>query len=72
MEDAEISFLNRDHIISVTIHHGEMIVITTAGTKIMIPASPATPEKFADDLAHDINSNFISIAALPAQPAMPG
>lgn len=58
-----ISFLNRDHIVSVTIHHGEIVVTTTTGTKINIPASAATLEKFVDDLANHVESNFVPIAA---------
>ena len=57
-----ISFLNRDHIVSVTIQHGEIIVTTTAGTKITIPASGVTLQKFVDDLANHCESNFVSIA----------
>jgi hypothetical protein len=57
-----VSFLNRDHIVLVTIGHGEVAVTTTAGTKITIPASPATLEKFADELANDLQSNFVSIS----------
>jgi hypothetical protein len=56
-----VSFLNRDHIVLVTIDEGEIIVTTTAGTKITIPASPATLEKFVDDLANHVESNFVSI-----------
>lgn len=58
-----VSFLNRDHIVMVTIDHGEIVVLTTAGTEITIPAPPETIAKFADELAHDINSNFVSIAS---------
>ena len=43
-----VSFLNRDHIVMVTIDHGEIIVTTTAGAKITIPASAATLEKFIE------------------------
>jgi hypothetical protein len=63
MEDAEICFLNRDHIISVTIHHSEIIATTTAGTTITIPASGVTLEKFVDDLANHVESNFVTIAS---------
>jgi hypothetical protein len=35
-----VSFLNRDHIILVTINQGEIVVTTTAGTKITIPHLP--------------------------------
>jgi hypothetical protein len=58
-----VSFLNRDHIISVTIHDDEIVVLTTAGTEITIPASAATLEKFVDDLAKHVESNFVSIAS---------
>jgi hypothetical protein len=44
------------------IHHGEIVVLTTAGTKITVPASAATIEKFIDDLANHVESNFVSIA----------
>jgi hypothetical protein len=56
-----VSFLNRDHIVSVTIHHGEIVVTTIAGTKITIPASAATLDKFVDELANHVESNFLSI-----------
>jgi hypothetical protein len=58
-----VSFLNRDHIILVTIDHGEIVATTTVGTTITIPASPATLEKFVDDLANHVESNFVSIAS---------
>ena len=41
---------------------GEIVVTTTAGTTITSPASPATLEKFVDDLANHVESNFVSIA----------
>ena len=62
-----ISFLNRDHIVLVTIDYGEIVVTTTGGTKITIPASPAMLEKFADDLANHVESNFVSIATAAAR-----
>jgi hypothetical protein len=58
-----ISFFNRDHIVSVSIRDGEIVVTTTAGTKITIPSSPAMIAKFVDELANDIQSNFVSIAS---------
>ena len=57
-----VSFLNRDHIVSVTIQHGEIAVTTTAGTTLTIPASRETIEEFVDDLANHVESNFVSIA----------
>jgi hypothetical protein len=36
-------------------------VTTTAGAKITIPASAATLDKFVDDLANHVESNFVSI-----------
>jgi hypothetical protein len=59
------TFLNRDHIILVTIDHGEIIVTTTAGTRITIPASAATLAKFVDNFANHFESNLVSIAATP-------
>jgi hypothetical protein len=48
-----VSFLNRDHIVLITIDHGEIVVTTTAGTKITIPASPPMLEKFVDGTSSD-------------------
>ena len=56
-----VSFLNRDHIVLVTIGNGEIVVTTTAGRTITIPVSAATLEKFVDDLANHVESNFVSI-----------
>jgi hypothetical protein len=63
VEQPEVCFLNRDHIVLVTIGQGEIVVTTTAGTKITIPASAATLAKFVDDLANHVESNFVSIAS---------
>jgi hypothetical protein len=69
-EEKKLTFLNRDHIISVVVHHGEIVVTTTPGTQITIPASSATLAKFVDDLANHVESNFLSIAATPSPPAV--
>jgi hypothetical protein len=45
------------------------VVTTTAGTKITIPASAAMITKFADELANDVQSNFVSIASTPVSPS---
>jgi hypothetical protein len=63
VEQPEVCFLNRDHIVLVTIGQGEIVVNTTAVTKITIPASAATLAKFVDDLANHVESNFVSIAS---------
>jgi hypothetical protein len=56
-----VSFLNRDHFVLVTVDHGQIVVTTTTGTKITIPASAETLDKFVDDLANHVDSNFVSI-----------
>jgi hypothetical protein len=61
-----ISFLNRDHIISVSVRRGEIVVTTIVGEKITIGVSRATLDKFLDDLANNVESNFVSIAATPS------
>ncbi len=61
--DETISFLNRDHIISVVVRPDEIVVTTTPGTQIIIPTSAATLEKFVDELANHVESNFVSIAS---------
>jgi hypothetical protein len=68
-EATERTFLNRDHIISVVVHRGEIVVTTTPGTQITIPTSATTLEKFVDELANHVASNFVSIAAAPTRPA---
>jgi hypothetical protein len=58
-----ISFLNRDHVVLVTIDQTQIVVTTTLGAKIIIPASTATSAAFAEELAHDVGSNFVSVAS---------
>ncbi len=60
-----ISFLNRDHLVSVVVHHGEIIVTTTVGEKLRIQVSAATLEKFVEDLANNVESNFVAVAGEP-------
>jgi hypothetical protein len=57
-----ISFLNRDHVVLVTIDQTEIVVTTILGTKITIPATTEMLDKFADELTNDVHSNFVSIA----------
>jgi hypothetical protein len=61
-----VSFLNRDHVVLVTVNHLEISVVTTNGMRITIPASGPTLAKFLDELATDVQSNFVSIASLPS------
>lgn len=57
-----ISFINRDHIVSVEIRHHRITIFTTDGRSINIPAiEDTTLTKFADDLANSVQSNFVSI-----------
>ena len=65
MEKAELCFLNRDHIVFVIIQQDEILMTTAAGRDIRIPATPAMIARFADELANDIQSNFVSIARPP-------
>ena len=58
-----ISFLNRDHVVVVTIRDKEIEVTTTLGTKITIPAAEPTLAKFVDELSNDVESNFVSIVS---------
>jgi hypothetical protein len=56
-----VSFFNRDHIVSVTICRGEIIVTTTTAGEIRIPASLSAIAQFTDELANCVQSNFVSI-----------
>ena len=59
-------FINRDHIVSVTIREHHVIIVTADGRTTDIPvADDSTLSKFADDLANSVQSNFVSIAAEP-------
>jgi hypothetical protein len=61
-----ISFLNRDHVVLVTVDQEGIIIVTTSlGMKITFPTSQATLAKFIDELANDVESNFVSIASSP-------
>jgi hypothetical protein len=66
-EAEDLTFLNRDHIISVVVHRGEIVVMTTPGTQITIPTSATTLEKFVDELANHVERNFVAIAAARAR-----
>jgi hypothetical protein len=61
-----ISYFNRDHIVSVTIHYREIVIATTTGMTVTIPASEAAVAKFADELANAVQSNFVSIIGQPS------
>ena len=63
--DQVLSFINRDHIVFVTIVEGEIVVTTTAGEKITFPVSRATLDRFVDELANNVESNFVAVAAEP-------
>src|SRR6266850_1212441 len=60
---SEVCFFNRDHIISVVVRDTKIVVTTTAGDKITIPVATAIFEKFIDELANHVATNFVSIAA---------
>jgi hypothetical protein len=62
-EGSDLTFLNRDHIIAVVVHEGEIVVTTTAGEKITFSVSRATLDRFVDELANNVESNFVSVAA---------
>ncbi len=56
-----ISFLNRDHVVLVTVDGDEIMVTTTLGMKISLSASQPIVAKFVDELASNVESNFVSI-----------
>ena len=58
-----ISFVNRDHIVIATVSETEILVRTTLGVEIRIPAPAATLARFADELANHVESNFVSICS---------
>jgi hypothetical protein len=65
VDQPEVCFLNRDHIISVVVRDSEIVVTTTPGTQITIPTSASTLEKFIDELANHVESNFVAVAGEP-------
>jgi hypothetical protein len=69
--DETISFLNRDHIIFVVVHRSEIVITTTPGTQITIPTSATMLEKFLDDLANHVASNFVSIVSNKSETPTP-
>ena len=64
-----ISFLNRDHVVVALVNEDEITVITTLGIKFTVPTSAETAAKFADELANNVDGNFVSIAARRCSPA---
>jgi hypothetical protein len=61
-----ISFVNRDHVVLLTIAQEEIIVTTTLGMKLSIRGSGPTLAKLVDELANHVESNFVSIPATEA------
>jgi hypothetical protein len=62
-EPDAISFLNRDHVVLVTIANSQIEVTTTLGLKVVIPATPPSLARFVDELANHVESNFVSITS---------
>jgi len=62
-ESPPISFLNRDHVVLVTIADSKIEVTTTLGLKVVIPAAPQSLVRFVEELANHVESNFVSIAS---------
>lgn len=58
-----ISFVNRDHIVVVTIGKGRIAITTTLGATILIPASADGLATFVDELANHVESNFVSVVS---------
>ena len=58
-----ISFVNRDHIVLVTIKEGQIAITTTIGATMVIPASADALATFIDELANHVESNFVSIVS---------
>jgi hypothetical protein len=59
-----LSFLNRDHIVLVTINSSQIEITTTAGTRLFVAASPSALAKFVDELINAEGSNFVSDVSL--------
>lgn len=62
-QTAPISFLNRDHVVLVTVADSEIVVTTTLGMKVVIPVTPASLARFVDELANHVESNFVPITS---------
>lgn len=58
-----ISFLNRDHVVLVTVADSEIVVTTTLGIKVVIPVTPESLARFVDELANHVESNFVPITS---------
>jgi len=57
------SFLNRDHVTLVTVEERQVVVTTIVGTRLIFSAPASTLAEFADDLANNVGSNFVSITS---------
>jgi hypothetical protein len=56
-----IYFLNRDHVVLVTANDSELVITTSLGARITISGPARSLSEFADELAKDVQSNFVSI-----------
>ena len=61
LQTENLLFLNRDHTVSVLVQKNELVVTTVQGTKILIPVTEQIANRFIDQLANDVQSNFVAV-----------
>ena len=61
VDPGSIAYLNRAHIILVSIEEGGVALTTTLGMKLFVPGRPEILEQFMDQLLNASDSNFVAI-----------
>jgi hypothetical protein len=61
-----IAYLNRDHIILVSLGERGVTLTTTLGIKVFVPGPPEALREFMDQLLNASDSNFVAIPTVPS------
>ena len=58
---ARNQYLNRDHIVTISVNDTELVVITSIGVEINVSGSQSELAELREDLVGNIQSNFVQI-----------
>ena len=58
-----VVYLNRDHIVLVSIEEAGVVLTTTLGMRLFVPGRPDALAGFMDQLVNACGSNFVAIPA---------
>ena len=54
-------YLNRDHVVTISVNDTELVVITSIGVEINVSGSQSELAELREDLVGNVQSNFVQI-----------